>query len=236
MWWPFQTTRLVLAALTLTMALALLSSLSYGQVSPAFDVASVKPSLQRVGPDDNNQIAFLPDGIRASNVTLQRLIAEAYQLQLNQILGPRWIDQNEYELEARATTPAPKEQLAFMLRNLLEERFGLKQHNETRTMRTYELVVAKDGPKIQPVAASTAPAIGPGFPFLGSMRQLADLIAIQLTLPAASAADRPILASGPQTTVLDRTHLTQTYSFRVNPEPSGDAFTAWQRLLQEHLD
>lgn len=238
MLWPFQITRLLLAAITLMMALALLSSLSFGQAEPQFDVASVKPSLRRVGPDYNNRFAFLAAGIAARNVTIERLVAETYHVQLNQVLGPDWLDQNEYDLDARAGSPVSKEQLVLMLRSLLAERFQLRLHRETRNMRAYELVIAKGGPKIQPLKDGQVPSQGPGLAFHGNMRQLADLVALQLTLPPLSGdPSQPALAGGPPVLVLDKTGLSGTYDFCVDitPEPGTDGFTTWQRVLQYQL-
>src|SRR5690349_6512843 len=78
-------------------SLILLSSVAFGQAAKTvvFDVASVKPSQKLVGPDYNNQFTFPPVGITGKNVTLKRLIAEAYQVQLTQVVGPRWLDRND---------------------------------------------------------------------------------------------------------------------------------------------
>src|SRR5580704_16234824 len=95
-------------ALCFLISLALSGSLAFGQASttaPAFDVASVKPSQHLVGPDYNNQLSYSPTGIIAKNVTLKRLVAEAYQLQLNQVLGPSWLDKNEFDIDAKAAGP-----------------------------------------------------------------------------------------------------------------------------------
>ena len=105
-----------------------------------------------VGPDANNQFTFTPAGITARNATLRRLIAEAYGLQLRQVIGPGWLDQSEYDIEAKAAGRVAGEERASMLQTVLSERFGLKQHRETRDLRVYELVVDKGGPKIHPIA------------------------------------------------------------------------------------
>ena len=79
-----------MGALSILISFALSSAVAVGQVSttaPEFDVASVKPSQHLVGPDYNNQLSYSPNGIIARNVTLKCLVAEAYQLQLNQVLG-----------------------------------------------------------------------------------------------------------------------------------------------------
>jgi hypothetical protein len=44
-----------------------------------------------VGPDLNDQIEFSAVGLTARNVTLRRLIAEAYNVQPLQVLGERWL-------------------------------------------------------------------------------------------------------------------------------------------------
>ena len=222
------------------MLLVFLSSAAVGQTAlqkTSFDVASVKASQRLVGPDYNNQLAFSQMGIRARNVTLRRLIAEAYRLQLNQVIGPSWLDQNEFDMEAQAGGAVAKEQLILMLRSLLADRFDLKQHRETRNMRAYELVTDKAGPKIQPTKAGEEARTGTGFHFRGDMRQLADLIAIQLNIPAPTDPTRPAMALGPPAPVLDKTGLSGIYDFDVNvrPELGADGFTVWQRLLQDQL-
>jgi hypothetical protein len=62
-------------ALSILIRFALSSSVAVGQAStttPAFDVASVKPSKQVVGPDYNNQLSYSPTGFKARNATLNR--------------------------------------------------------------------------------------------------------------------------------------------------------------------
>jgi hypothetical protein len=51
---------------------------------PSFEVASVRPSQNQVGPDYNNQITISLTGFTGRNVTLKRLIAEAWHCQRNQ--------------------------------------------------------------------------------------------------------------------------------------------------------
>ena len=205
---------------------------------PAFEVASVRPSQHEVGPDYNNQITYLPDRFTGRNVTLKRLIAEAWHCQINQVVGPPWIEHNEYDVEARVTEGATHEQIALMLRSLLFDRFHLKQHSETREMRVYDLTVSKGGLKIQPVKPGDAPAAaGSGFHFHGDMRQFADLLAIQFSIPAANDPSVPVMAGGTLIPVLDETGLQGIYDFSVDgrPELGTDAFTGWKRVLEERL-
>jgi uncharacterized protein (TIGR03435 family) len=206
------------------------------QARPVFDVASIRPSAHDVGPDYNNQIAWTPEGLTGKNVTLRRLIADAWSLQLDQVIGPPRLDRDEYDIEARSAGGVSRAQRAALLQSLLLERFTLKQHRETRSMRVYELTVAQDGPRIKPVAEGETHA-GAGFHFHGDMRQFADLLAVQFSIPAAENPGTPVRGGGPAVPVLDRTGLDGIYDFSVDirPELGTDAFTAWQRVLEAQL-
>jgi len=204
---------------------------------PSFEVVSVRPSQHEVGPDYNNQITYSPDGFTGRNVTLKRLIAEAWHCQLDQVVGQPWLDHNEYDLAARLPEGAGKEQIPLMLRSVLTERFRLKEHSETRQMRVYELEVGPGGPRIHPIAAGGAPAPKSGFHFRGEMRQFADLLAVQFTIPAPESANVPVRAGGTPTPVLDKTGLQGIYEFDVDlgPELGTDEFTTWKRALEGQL-
>ena len=227
--------------LLLIPALVLFTAIPSGwaqAAQPSFEVASVRPSQHEAGPDYNNQITYTGDRFIGKNVTLKRLIAEAWHCQINQVAGPVWIDRNEYDLEARVPAGTDHKQIALMLRSLLHERFHLKEHSETREMRDYELTVGKNGPKVQPEKpGDSEDRSGPGFHFHGDMRQFADLLAVQFSIPAASDPSTPVRAGGTIIPVLDKTGLEGTYDFDANvrPEPGTDAFTAWKRVIEDQL-
>jgi uncharacterized protein (TIGR03435 family) len=64
--------------------------------------------------------------------------------------SPGWIDSERFTIEAKAETPETQDVMRGpMLQALLEERFALKIHSETREVPIYELRVAKGGPKFQ---------------------------------------------------------------------------------------
>ena len=205
--------------------------------APAFDVASVRPSQHNVGPDYNNQLTYASGEIAAKNVTIKRLVAEAYQLQMDQVSGPAWIDQNEYDIEAKTEATVTKEKIAQMLRSLLAERFQVKQHSESREMRVYALVVDKSGPKISPIEGEKPTAGAAGFHFHGSMSEFADLLAVQMSIPAPNDPSAPVRASTSRIPVLDKTGMTGIFDFSVDirPEPGTDMFAAWQRVLHDQL-
>lgn len=205
--------------------------------SPVFEVASVRPSQHLVGPDYNNQISYLADGIIARNVTLKRLIAEAYHLQLDQVSGPGWLDNMEYDINARTTDAATREQMGPMLRKLVADRFNLKVHRETREMRVYDLAVAKTGARIRPAGDRKSAQAGTGFHFRGDMRAFADLLAVQFSIPAEESPSAPARASEAQIPVIDTTGLPGIFDFSVDvhPELGTNAFTLWKRALEEQL-
>jgi len=205
--------------------------------TPSFEVASVKPSQHFAGPDYNNRITISPSAFTAHNATLRRLIAEAYDLQLRQISGPAWLDQNEYDIDARTSKPVDRNAISPMLRALLADRFHLRRHTETREMRIYALVVSPSGPKIHPTSRSQTANTAGGFHFQGDMRRFADFLAVQFSIPATDNPAEPVHAGGPMLPVLDKTGLAGAYDFTVDmrPEPGLGSFTLWRRALREQL-
>jgi uncharacterized protein (TIGR03435 family) len=153
------------------------------------------------------------------------------------VIGPNWLDQNEYDVEARAGHSIGREELDLMLRGLLAQRFDLKQHSETREMRAYELVPDRAGPKIRPIDEGDTVKGAGGLRFHGEMRQFADFLAVQLSIPASDNPNQPARAGGPMAPVLDKTGLVGIYDFSVEikPEPGTDAFSLWQRALPQQL-
>ena len=96
-------------------------------------------------------------------VTLQSLIQTAYGTfgdgvsintqPLHMEGDPSWMRSEHYFLSAKADGPARTEMLAGpMLQVLLEERFRLKTHRETRETPVYAMTVGKGGLKVQPLA------------------------------------------------------------------------------------
>jgi len=109
-----------------------------------FEVASVKLNTSG-GPGFS--IMPQPGGkLNASNISLKRLIAVAYSVTDFQIAGNvPWLESVRWDMEARAPGPAALPQLRLMLRTLLEDRFKLKYHRETREMKIYSLEQVKPG-------------------------------------------------------------------------------------------
>ena len=97
-------------------------------------------------------IAHIRAGIRGPVVirgmSVRDLMTEAYRVRNFQISGgPGWLVTDRWNLEAHAED-VPS--LEIYLQSLLEDRFQLKIHRETKELPVYELTVAKNGLKIKP--------------------------------------------------------------------------------------
>lgn len=161
-------------------------------VSPSqeFDVAAIHPcnrnvvaplremgGLGETGPSPNLVIKKC--------VTVMTLLQDAYitfadgqqravAVQAPPIEGaPAWISSDRYTIEAKAEgTPGQPMMLGPMMQSLLEDRFHLKLHRETRSGPAYELTVAKGGSKLKATNGSCAidvpPAAVPRDPATGN--------------------------------------------------------------------
>lgn len=217
------------------LGLALLAAVAFAQT---FDVASVKPSPRAVGKDNRGALVFEPTRVATRNISLKALIVEAYRVQPFQVTGGAgWLDLDEFDIDARAANASTRAQFDAMLQALLAERFHLVLHRETKELRVYMLLVDKGGPKLHPTTGEPRPSTSPQN-FHGDMRQFANLISIQLSIPTIDDPTRPAIASGPPVPVVDKTGIEGNYDISVDLPPrdlGGDSFTRWQRALQDQL-
>ncbi len=135
--------------------LLLASGLAFAQTSdPAFEVASIKPSPP---PDGRGMVMGCKGGPgsadpglwRCTNATILMLITRAYGLSHYQVTAPDWVRDTHYEINATLAPDATKEQFEKMIQGLLTERFKLEFHWVKKEVPMYDLVVAKNGPKLQ---------------------------------------------------------------------------------------
>jgi uncharacterized protein (TIGR03435 family) len=81
--------------------------------------------------------------------------------------GPSWMDSDRYDIQATVDCSGgvlSREQFQLMFQSMLEDRFQLKAHMEARELPVYNLVVAKDGPKLKASADQTPVALSAGGP------------------------------------------------------------------------
>ena len=241
---------------SVSVALATLASGVFVQPwaqQPTFEVASVKPNTS----DALSQPPLLQPGGRliATNVTLARLIRAAYGLR-DIAGGPPWIDRDRFDIIARSdrlaalNTPEFVRQAWSSLRTLLEERFALRVHTETRQMPIYALVTERSdgtlGPRMtrsdvdcaalldamkkgERIVASPSRTAGPPCSMAGGSGLIRgnalDMTRLAGTL--GNHVDRP---------VLDRTGLAGVFDLELkwSPDATPDGVSVFT-ALQEQL-
>lgn len=223
---------------------------------PTFDVASVKRNTSGSG---RFSILVQPGGrLVVSNVTLELLVENAYQLEEFQLVGaPGWVKSDHFDIEATgagdvsnliaAERNSAPTRLQLMIRSLLADRFKLALHAETRTVPVYELLLArKDGRLGQNLTRSAtdcwAPAADQPAPpdasntctFGGTAGRFhaASASMLQIARALAQHVSRP---------VLDRTGLDGLFDVDLTWAPDNDPngpslFTAVQEQLGLKLE
>ena len=228
-----------------------------------FDVASVRENKNidtNVGFAMSGRFVPQTTNLRLLNWRIESLISYAYGVDEYQVTGaPKWPWPTVFVIEAKSDSEAdaklaalPREQQGaeqrHMLHALLEERFRLKTHWETKEGDTYNLVVAKGGPKLgehgslpptadelknfgdHPVPTIYQKNDGRGYDFIGHgcpISQLVSMLTLQFGRP-----------------VNDKTGLTGKYDFvlayrgrwdRDRKDDDTDPMPPMDRALQEQL-
>jgi uncharacterized protein (TIGR03435 family) len=128
-----------------------------------FEVASIKANTSG---DQGSYIRPSPGRLIITNMALRRMIMLAWHLQDFQVSeAPGWIANAFYDVEAKTGSPASVQQKEEpMLRSLVEDRFQLKVHWETKTLPALAMTVAKTGLKLQEAKPGSCIAIDPNNP------------------------------------------------------------------------
>jgi uncharacterized protein (TIGR03435 family) len=139
-------------------------------VPAGFEVASIKPA-QDCGNSRGSRDSS-PGRVIINCQSLLGLIVSAYFENagghLNPMVpvplienGPSWIGAELYSVNAKAVgTPSREVMMGPMLQALLEDRFHLKAHFETKgEVPVFVLTVARGGPKLQPFRPGTCTPI-----------------------------------------------------------------------------
>jgi uncharacterized protein (TIGR03435 family) len=166
--------RIVRASIAIGVAAVSVGVTVYTSGQPAsegrlqFQVASIKRN-----PAANTFFQIMPQRsgrFVATAATLRRLILFAYQVRDFQVVGgPKWLDADLWDVNAAGEPAGPEAvpdtgDLAWMnpsrlrLRTLLEDRFQLRVHTESREMPLFELRVSKDGSRLRRSDQSVRPA------------------------------------------------------------------------------
>lgn len=183
----------------------------------SFEVATIRETP----PNEVGDSRWSPPGVGrfdADHVTLGFLIHLAYGVDENEIAGkPKWFDSTHYDLAAKPEDGIrlTREQLQPMLRNLLQQRFHLATHFETRMERGYALVTAKGGPKLE----KTAGGKPPGFRILVAP---GDLQGVNWSMPWLAAMLQQVM----QEPVADETGLAGSYDVNLHFAPDVETESA----------
>lgn len=130
-------------------SVVLASTSVFGQTpKPEFEVASIKPSTPATGAIN---AGVHIDGARVSctQLSLNDFIGMAYRVKRHQIVGPEWLASDRYDINATLPEGAKREQVPDMIKSLLESRFGMKMHRDTKEFAVYGITVAKGGLKMK---------------------------------------------------------------------------------------
>lgn len=199
----------------------------------SFEVASVKPNPPRVAYGAGRPSCAT--GKFTAQTTSQLTIAWAFGVNIVQLEGlDKWpVARAAFAIEGVPAGPVSLDQCRKMAQALLAERFKLAIHRETRSMSVYALLVAKNGPKLQPPAETDVAPRGKACaspPKGWSIEELADCLNLYLY---------PNL-------VVDRTGLTGLYKITLDFSPPNgrggllgdgpDVFSAVESQLGLKLD
>ena len=195
----------------LLVGVATSTALSGQILKPSFSVVSVRPVADlRIVPGPT----VFPGGrFYRPGDTVAGLIAFAYDvMQFQVVVGPQWIGNSPFEIDARADGDVSAQQMRLMVQSLLEARFGLVLRREQRTMAHSVLVVArsdgrlgagltkcKDPQNLPPPQRFRVPK--GGVPITGTCREISAIAAnvgYALGMPA-----------------LDKTGLTGLWNFQL---------------------
>jgi uncharacterized protein (TIGR03435 family) len=122
-----------------------------------FEVASIRPGPSSLSAPPGP--SYTPGRFRNPMTTIPGLAFQAFNKKQGfELEYPQWMATTSFAVNATIPDGATKDDLPTMLQHLLEDRFELKYHHETRQMAGYELVVMKSGSKL---VKSTGPAPDP---------------------------------------------------------------------------
>ena len=212
----------LVAALALGVAAAPALAQAAAENRPAFAVASIRPA----NADGPVSMGVGNGQGGGHNLTLKALLAVAYRLQEFQVTGgPAWAASQRFDVEGKTEDRgADPDRLRSMLQSLLDDRFQLRLHRETKAASAYALVAGKGGPKIKLAQDQTSPPVnGPAPPGAGPNHGAIRLgrgsligNAVMMSLFARMLAQRL------DRMVVDRTGLTGRFDINLQWTPVGE--------------
>jgi uncharacterized protein (TIGR03435 family) len=196
------------------------ASISMAQRPKQFEVASIKQTNPRLGVDSPSSTSQTGSHFQMLNMSLKQWVEMGLSVRDDTLVAPSWLDRSRFDLNAKlpADTPSDRDASAEMMRSLLIERFGLKWHEEIRNVSGYELVPDKKV-LVKPSGLRerlTGHGSGSGPTSIDGLNMSMSELASAL----AKALRRP---------VVDATHLSGGFDFRLTWRPLDDATAAEQK-------
>jgi uncharacterized protein (TIGR03435 family) len=114
---------------------------------PSFETASIKPADPAA---NGSSMRGTPGLMTMANFSLKDWIKVAFGLKDFSLVGPAWLESAHFNVTAKGRPASTREEISAMLQNLLEERFKLAYHRESKVLPAYALVADKKGAKLKP--------------------------------------------------------------------------------------
>jgi uncharacterized protein (TIGR03435 family) len=214
----------------LALGLVAVVATAYGQETRlTYEAATIKPN-------DSGSTSSSSNGSKGqivmTNQSLKRLIERAYDAKPLQVTGPSWTEGVHFDITAKYPPDTKPADRSLMLRTLLEERFKLETHRETKELPGYLLIVGKGGLKAKPDETDNS-----------SFNSNGDGRADKLTAKGVTMAElADYLTRQLGEFVVDGTGLPGKYDFEMrfardqqaaaaDPDPAPSIFTALQEKL-----
>jgi uncharacterized protein (TIGR03435 family) len=123
--------------------------------NPKFEIADVHASDKS---SSNSQFpsttSIKGDRYEARHANMLDLVSSAYGVKADKVVGgPSWLEMSKFDITAKIPSGTSAETAKLMLRSLLEERFGLVLHNDTKPVPAYVLTASKK-PQLKEATAS----------------------------------------------------------------------------------
>ncbi len=196
--------------------------------SLTYDVASIrqiKSSDGSLSVRDSSHEAMLS----INGITMKNLISEAYGVTLFDVSGgPAWIEDEHFDIQAKSDDTVNAQLVNLnncdarqakqkMLQALLADRIKLTVHRTTRLVTGYDLILAKNGPKLQSSKPAEEDAAGEAKPRGGTMSMRMRSNGTELTVQDYSMSMFAgwLNVGDLHSPVQDKTGLPGTYDFKL---------------------
>lgn len=170
-----------------------------GFAQTKFDVATIRPSTERVEFERDGQTTLSRRMLRMHDVTVRTCLAFAYNVSTAQVAGPASLTGQRYDITAQADHEITEMQMRQMLQSLLADRFHLTLHHEQKKMRGYVMTAFVIPPK-DPARFHRSTAAGEPYRESSAsgtvarnitMKQFADFLSGPLEGPVADETNLP---------------------------------------------